>query len=402
MTSTAQSLIYDWNPTSTPRTVQICDETLRDGLQGSIAVMPEVQDRIRLLSYSERLHLSEAVVGFPAQPQAFQESLALCKGAQEAGLTLPLGLLGRMVEDDINAIEEIRQRTGHPIVAWLFVGCSPIRRYVETRDIQKLIDMTRQGIRHAKKLGLPVNFGTEDTSRAEPEVIEQLFQTAIEEGAETVSICDTVGHLTPKGTEKLVRHFRAFLEERQYSTRLDFHAHNDRGLGVANGLAAAEAGIDRIHCTIFGIGERSGNIPLDQLLVNFKLQGYWSAELTPLKAYCQAVQNLLPISLSDNYPIFGSNAFLTQAGVHASTILKAQQQGDSEVAALVYSGVDPQMVGLDYGIQVGPHSGQSNVRFILERLEIDATHQQIEQVLGVARQENRILAEAELRSLISQ
>ena len=402
MSSTAQSLIHDWNPTERHRTVQICDETLRDGLQGSVQSLPTIEQRLELMTYSDQLGLSESVVGFPAQPQSFQEALSIVKGADARGIKMPLGLLGRMVESDIEAIDRIRQQTGHPITAWLFVGCSPIRRYVEARDVDTLVEMTQKGIHYAKQLGLPVNYGTEDTSRAEPKIIERLFKTAIAEGAETVSICDTVGHLTPKGTRAIVQHFRQFIDQNHYPTQLDFHAHNDRGLGVANGLAACEAGIDRIHSTILGIGERAGNIPLDQMLVNMKLQGYWEEDLTPLPDYCDAIQALCDVSLPDNYPILGSNAFLTQAGVHASAILKAEEQGEKEIAALVYSGVNPNIVGLDYGIQVGPHSGQSNVRFILNRLGIHASNQQINQVLTVARTENRIMPENEVTTLLTQ
>lgn len=399
----ATTLIHDWNPTPpaacAKRSIQVCDETLRDGLQGGVKAMPTLENRLRLLTHSDALGLSEAVIGFPAQAAAYQESLTMCQGAQKHGLSIPLGLLGRMVEADIQAIDQIRQVSGHPVVAWLFVGCSPIRRYVETRDIDELERLTRFGIRLAKQLGLPVNYGTEDTARAEPEVAERLFRAAIEEGAETVTICDTVGHLTPLGTQRIVTHFRQFLDQQGWSTRLDFHAHNDRGLGIANGLAAVEAGIDRIHCTTLGIGERSGNIPLDQFLVNLKLQGHWPGDLISLNAYCQDVADLCQVDIPDNYPMFGNNAFLTQAGVHASTILKAEQQGESEIAALVYSGVNPHLVGLDYGIQVGPHSGQSNVNFLLKRQGVETTPKAIDQILAMARTENRILATHEVMAI---
>ena len=226
--------------------------------------------------------------------------------------------------------------------------------------------------------------------------VERLFRAAIEEGAETVTICDTVGHLTPTGTQRLVAHFRKFLDQQNLKARLDFHGHNDRGLGVANALAAVAAGIDRIHCTALGIGERSGNTPLDQFLVNLKMQGQWPRDLTPLSHYCQAVARICQIPVPENYPILGTNAFLTQAGVHASTILKAEMRGETDIAALVYSGVDPNLVGLDYGIQVGPHSGQSNVKFLLYRQGIESTEAMLDQILAKARAENRVLSTTEV------
>lgn len=397
----ASDLIYNWNQESQTdiKPIQICDETLRDGLQGSVKRIPSLTEKLELLSYSDRLNLSEAVVGFPAHDVAFQESLTLCRSAQQQGLRLRLGLLGRMVEADIQSIDRIQQMSGHPVVAWLFVGCSPIRRYAETRDVDELERLTRQGIRLATKLGLPVNYGTEDTARAEPEVVERLFRAAVEEGAETVTICDTVGYLTPTGMQRIVEHFRRFLDQQGLQVRLDFHGHNDRGLGIANALAAIRAGIDRIHCTVLGIGERSGNVPLDLLLVNLKMQGQWLNDLTELNAYCRAVAKVCDHPIPDNYPVFGANAFLTQAGVHASTIFKAEQLGELEIAAQVYSGVDPHLVGLDYGIQVGPHSGHSNVKFLLSRKGMEAAEDTIDRILIKARTENRILDTEEVYAI---
>jgi 2-isopropylmalate synthase len=398
----SSDLIYDWNPKSSgdPKPIQICDETLRDGLQGSVKRLPTLPEKLELLAHSDALGLAEAVVGFPAQEVSYQDALAICQGAQQQGLQLSLGLLGRMVEADIESIHRIQQASGHPVVAWLFVGCSPIRRYVETRNIDELEQLTRAGIRRAKQLGLPVNYGTEDTARAEPEVVERLFRAAIEEGADTVTICDTVGHLTPTGTQQLVTHFRQFLDRHHLKARLDFHGHNDRGLGVANALAAVTAGVDRIHCTALGIGERSGNTPLDQFLVNLKMQGQWTGNLTPLSHYCQDVARLCEMLVPENYPILGANAFLTQAGVHASTILKAELRGETDIAAIVYSGVDPHVVGLDYGIQVGPHSGQSNVKFLLHRQGIEAPETTLDQVLAKARAENRVLSTTEVCEMV--
>jgi 2-isopropylmalate synthase len=394
----SSDLIYDWNPrpSGAIKPVQICDETLRDGLQGGVKRIPTLSEKLDLLAYSNALGLAEAVVGFPAQEVSYQDALAICQGAQQQGLRLSLGLLGRMVKADIHAIHRIQQASGHAVVAWLFVGCSPIRRYVETRNIDELEQLTRSGIRLAKQLGLPVNYGTEDTARAEPEVVERLFRAAIEEGADTVTICDTVGHLTPSGTQRLVEHFRQFLDRHEIKARLDFHGHNDRGLGVANALAAIAAGVDRIHCTALGIGERSGNTPLDQFLVNLKMQGQWPGDLTHLSHYCQEVARICEMPVPENYPILGANAFLTQAGIHASTILKAEMRGEIDIAGLVYSGVDPHLVGLDYGIQVGPYSGQSNVKFLLHRQGIESTEAMLEHILARARAENRVLSTIEV------
>ncbi|MCV3213716.1 LeuA family protein [Plectonema radiosum NIES-515] len=397
----ATDLIYDWNQEllTLPKALQICDDTLRDGLQGGVARMPSVEEKLKLLSKADALGVSTAVVGFPAQAVAYQEALAICEGAQQLGLQLHLGLLGRMVEADIEAIARIQQASGHPVVAYLFVGASPIRRYVETRDVDELEHLTRYGVSLATRLGVPVQFAIEDTARTEPEVVERLFLAAVETGAKALCLCDTVGCLTPTGTERLVKHFRRFIDGQGFEVRLDFHGHNDRGLGVANALAATKAGIDCLECTVFGIGERAGNIPLDVTLVNLKLQGLWQGDLSGLSDYCHEVARVCHLAIPAHYPVFGANAFLTQAGIHASAILKAESRGELDIAALVYCGVDPRLVGLDYGIRVGPYSGRSNVAFILARQGLQVTEQVINQILEKARIENRVLADEEVYNL---
>ena len=395
----ASELIYDWNIDTTSKDIKLCDETLRDGLQGNLPRLPSIEEKLDLLARADRLGVSEASIGFPAQEVAYQEALTLCKGVKQRRLRLRLALLGRMVKSDIEAIANIQQISGHPVSARLVIGCSPIRRYVETNSIEELERLIRYGIGYATKLGLPTVLGMEDTTRAEPKVLERVFQAAVEAGVEVLSICDTVGHITPVGTERIVRHCRQFLDERDYQVGLDFHGHNDRGLGVANALAAIRAGIDRIDCTMLGIGERAGNIPLDLLLVNLKIQGLWSEDISSLKDYAQEVARVCQLTIPPNYPVFGSNAFLTQAGLHASAILKAEIRGEADIAALVYSAIDPNLVGLDYDIQVGPHSGSSNVKFLLHRKGLKVEEQVINLILHKARSENRVLSQEEVYNL---
>ncbi|HEY9673053.1 MAG TPA: LeuA family protein [Waterburya sp.] len=380
--------------------IQLCDETLRDGLQGNLPRLPSVDEKLNLLARAERLGLSEACVSFPAQEVAYQDALALFKKAKERRLRLPLGLVGRMVKSDIEAIANIQQASGYPASAKLaMIGSSPIRRYIETRNLDELERLMRDGVGYAAKLGLPTHVSIEDVTRSEPEVIERLFSAAVESGAVFVSICDTVGHITPFGTERVVRYVRKFLDEQGYKVRLGFHGHNDRGLGVANALAAIRAGVDSIDCTVLGIGERSGNIPLDLTLVNLKMQGLWSGDISSLKDYCQEVARVCQLIVPPNYPVFGSNAFVTQAGTHASAILKAEIRGEPHIAALVYSSIAPYWVGLDYGVQVGPSSGRSNVQFLLHRKGLRVEERVIALILHKARRENRILSQEEVYTI---
>ena len=240
----AEELIYDWNRGTTKsrngRPVQLVDETLRDGLQGGVPRMPSLEQKLELLELTASLGIAEATVGFPAQREAYDQVVALCKGAMERGYDLRFGLLGRMVEPDIRAIHRAREESGAVVAAWLFLGASPIRRYAEKWDRERLETMARKSFALARELELPVNFGIEDSTRTEPEFVESLIRIAADERVETVTICDTVGHLTPAGTRRMIGEYRQFLDSNGFDIQLDFHGHEDRGLSLANSLAAID------------------------------------------------------------------------------------------------------------------------------------------------------------------
>ena len=152
--------------------------------------------------------------------------------------------------------------------------------------------------------------------------------------------------------------------------RVDWHGHCDRGLAVANSMAALMAGAECVHACALGIGERVGNTQMDQMLVNLKLMGIppWAEQdLTKLKEYCQAVSKATGVPIPANYPVVGEDAFRTATGVHAAAVIKAYKKKDIELANAVYSGVPSQMFGLEQIIDIGPMSGKSNVLFWLER-----------------------------------
>ena len=394
-------LVYDWNQSEgNPKVVSLCDETLRDGLEGGVNRLPSLDEKLELLSLAHSSGIGDVMVGFPGQEIAYREALEICKGVSAKGLNTRLGLLGRMVEADIEAIDRIRQASGCSVVAHLFIPCSPIRRFVDQWDIDELERLTRLGVRLANQLGLPVNFSPEDTSRAEPKVVEHLCQVAVEEGATEITVCDTVGYLTPLGTSKLVQHLRHFLDTKVGKVRLDFHGHNDRGLALANSLAAVAAGADCIQGTVLGIGERAGNAPLDLVMINLQMQGLWNCDtLVNLKEYCLEVARLCNLSIPDKYPVFGKQSFSTQMGVHASAILKAKRHHNGELATCVYSGVDPNLVGLNYDVQVGPFSGRANVKFLMHQHNITLADEAIDHILEKARTENRILTKTEILTL---
>src|SRR5258705_6264614 len=173
----------------------------------------------------------------------------------------------RTHRNDIIPIDEISQRAVIPIEACTFLGSSPIRFFAEEWTIDKLLQMTEDAVTFAVKEGLPVMFVTEDTTRANPETIRALYTTAIRCGARALCVCDTVGHATPDGAREVVKFVRGIIDEQGEQVRLDWHGHQDRGLGVINSIAAIQGGADQVHGSALGMGERVRNAPMDQVLV---------------------------------------------------------------------------------------------------------------------------------------
>ncbi|HJV88756.1 MAG TPA: hypothetical protein VJ623_00510, partial [Holophagaceae bacterium] len=161
-----------------------------------------------------------------------------------------------------------------------------------------------------------------------------------------------------------------------------------------------EAGADRLHGSILGIGERCGNVALDQLMMNLILMGYLEADLTDLPGLADRVAELCGFEIPANYPLLGRDAFRTGTGVHAAAIVKALRRGDTELADAVYSGVPAALVNRRQEIEIGPVAGHSNVIYWLESNGHDTSPERIERILGKAKQSNRVLTDDEIRALL--
>jgi 2-isopropylmalate synthase len=181
--------------------------------------------------------------------------------------------------------------------------------------------------------------------------------------------------------------------------RVDWHGHSDRGMAIANSMAAVIAGANCVHACAIGIGERVGNTQMDQMLVNLKLMRIapWAEQdLTKLKQYCQAVSRATNVPIPANYPVVGDDAFRTATGVHAAAIIKAYHKNDVVLANTVYSGVPSHVFGLEQIIDIGPMSGKSNVLFWLERRGIPATDELVDRIFQRAKASDHTLSEVEI------
>lgn len=402
-----QDLIHDWNTAgdavdySTLGPVELDDETLRDGLQCPSVTDPPIAAKIEILHLMCELGIHTADIGLPgAGPRAEADVLALAQEIARARLPIAANCAARTVRADVEPIARVTQKTGVPIEACTFIGSSPIRQYAEDWTIERMLKATEDAVRFAVGEGLSVMYVTEDTTRARPDTLKRLYTLAIECGARRICLADTVGHATPNGVRQLVRFIREeVIAPTGVEVRLDWHGHRDRGLGIANTLAAIEEGVNRVHGTALGIGERVGNTEMDLLLVNLRLLGLHDRNLSQLPRYVEAVSRATGVPIPPSYPVFGHDAFRTGTGVHAAAIIKAQQKGDDWLVDRVYSGIPAGEFGLQQIIEISHVSGMSNVKHWLAAHGYDAADEGLcQHVFALAKQTSRVLSEQEIRA----
>src|ERR1700694_3398169 len=402
-------LIYDWNLASPPAIpagtrVLLNDETLRDGLQNPSVFDPPIEEKIEILHLMESLRIDSVNIGLPgAGARAVADTEALAREIASKRMKIKPNCAARTVEADILPIVEISQRVGIAIEAATFLGTSPIRRLVEDWTVDHLERTTEKAVTFAVEHGLPSMYVTEDTMRTDRETVKRLYSTAIRSGARAIVLCDTVGHATPNGAYNLVKFaIDEVVKPSGERIRVDWHGHNDRGLAIANSLAAVATGAHQVHAAANALGERVGNTPIELMLVNLRLMGLIEQDLFRLKEYCEKVAKATHTTIPPNYPVVGHDAFRTATGVHAAALIKAFRKNDLELANAVYSGVPAHLFGLDQVIEIGPMSGKSNVLFWLEKHRIPADDATVTRIFDAAKQSPRVLSEAEVLALCTE
>jgi 2-isopropylmalate synthase len=400
-------LIHDWNMFTgaeipAGRRVLLNDETLRDGLQNPSVHDPSIGEKIEILHLMESLGIDTVNIGLPgAGPRAYADTEALAREIVSSRMRIRPNAAARTHKNDIQPIIEISEKVGTPIEAATFLGSSPIRRLVEDWTVDHLQRTTEDAVKFAAAAGLPVMYVTEDTMRTDPATVITLYSTAIRAGARAIVLCDTVGHATPRGAYNLVKFaIDEVVKPSGEKIRVDWHGHNDRGLAIANSLAAIAAGADQVHAAALALGERVGNTPMELMLVNLKLFGLIHQDLSQLKKYSVTVSRATHTQIPPNYPVVGRDAFRTATGVHAAAIVKAYKIDDHELANSIYSGVPSHLFGLEQIIEIGPLSGRSNVIYWLEKRGILASDELVDRVFASAKQAERVMTDAEILGIV--
>ena len=340
--------------------VLIFDTTLRDGEQSPGASMG-IDEKLELARALADLGVDIIEAGFPiASPGDFDAVAAI---AREVDGPVIAGL-ARTAREDIERAWDAVRHAARPRIH-VFLATSEIHREHKLRMAkEEIIRRTRDEVSRARERCDDVEFSPEDASRTEPDFLAEVVETAIEAGATTINIPDTVGYAVPEQFAALIRHLRCQVANIDRAI-LSVHCHNDLGLAVANSLAAVLAGARQIECTINGIGERAGNCSLEEVVMAMRTRNDFFNLRTGIRTpglfpTSQLLSQITGLQVQRNKAVVGANAFAHEAGIHQHGMLMNPS---------TYEIMRPEEVGVgESRLVLGKHSGRHAFRRRLEDL----------------------------------
>ena len=331
--------------------IYIFDTTLRDGEQ-TPGVALTVDEKIQIAQKLNNLGVDKIEVGFPASSKGEIES---ARKISDLGLKSTLVGLSRSLKGDIDAVLDSNLDYIHT-----FIGTSPLHRdYKLKMSKSEIIDRAVESVEYAKDHGLTVEFSAEDATRTERDFLFDVFNDVVSAGADFLDVPDTVGILTPILTRDLISDIKD-----NFTTPISVHFHNDFGLATANTLTAVECGANQAHVTVNGLGERTGNCSLEELVMTLKASYGVDLGLDTTRLYSLStlVGRLTGVKMPVNKPIVGDNAFAHESGIHVHGILNN---------ASTYEPMSPEMVGHSRRIVLGKHTGANALKSKLKEYHID-------------------------------
>ena len=342
--------------------IYIFDTTLRDGEQ-TPGVALTVDEKIQIAQKLNNLGVDKIEVGFPASSKGEIES---AKRIGQMDLDSTLVGLSRALKIDVDAVLDADLEYVHT-----FIGTSPLHRdYKLKLTKSEIISKAVETVEYAKDHGLTVEFSAEDATRTERGFLYDVISQVIDAGVDFIDIPDTVGVLTPIVTRELITDIKE-----SFSIPLSVHFHNDFGLATANTLTAIECGADQAHVTVNGLGERTGNCSLEELVMTLK-SSYGidlGLDTTRLYSLSTLVGRLTGVKMPVNKPIVGDNAFAHESGIHVHGILNN---------ASTYEPMSPEMVGHSRRIVLGKHTGANALKSKLKEYHIDLSDEQFYKVFN--------------------
>jgi len=397
---------FDWNaPPTRRRPIDVGDATFCDALQSPSVIDPGQHEKRRLLSLMSELGVRSAALGHPGSgPRQFADALELAREVMRAQMPIDAWCGARASVKDVATVLDVIERSGLDIEVAVSLTVSPILLDAEGITIDRVQEAADASITFAVRTGARVVAVVEDALRTPPEMLAVLLRHVLALGASAVRISDTVGQATPAGTRALLRFASEQVTVRSgRRVRVEWHGQQDRGLALANALAAVEAGADRVLASALGLGERCGTVPLELLLTNLRLTGCWPHTLNALQEYCESAAEAFGVAIAPAHAVVGADAFRIGTGAHATALVKALRAGDRTLADGVCSAVPASLVGAEHRVDVSPVSGLSNVRWWLSQHGYDPTDLVLmREVLLAVKQTQRVATDDELRGIADE
>ena len=346
--------------------IGLTDTTLRDGEQTAGVVFAR-HEKVRIAALLDEIGVSAAEVGYPILGDQEQEAI---QAVVDSGLSLEVIAFCRARPEDVAAAAQC-----HVPAVVISVSTSDIhirRKFGHSREW--VLERVSAASEAARELGLRFTVSAEDASRTDLEFLEQYYEVGIEGGAERVRYCDTLGVDHPFGIYQRVRELKDSLH-----VPLELHMHNDFGMATANVLSGLRAGADGVAVSVGGLGERTGNSSLEEVVMSLKyLYGHdLGIDTTRLREIVEYVADASSRAIPVWKTIVGTNVFAHESGIHVDGVLKNPQN---------YEVFTPEEVGLERQLVVGKHSGSHTIYYKFKEFGIELSQEEAQDILAMARE----------------
>ena len=355
------------------RKILIFDTTLRDGEQSPGASL-NTQEKLQIAHQLARLGVDVIEAGFAAASPGDME--AVSKVAEEVKGPI-IASLARAKKSDIEAAAKALEKAERKRIH-TFIATSPVHVEKKLRmSYEDVVEAAVDAVKLARNYSDDVEFSAEDATRSDWDYLCEIFEKAIDAGATTINVPDTVGYTTPQEYYELISYLMNKIPNIDKVT-VSVHCHNDLGMAVANSLSAVLAGANQVECTINGLGERAGNAALEEIVMALKVRSdfykgcYTDINTKEIYRTSRLVSKLTGIKVQRNKAIVGRNAFAHEAGIHQDGVIKEKT---------TYEIMKPEDIGIDpKRLVLGKHSGKHGLVERLKELGYNLTKEQVEEI----------------------
>lgn len=368
----------------------IRDCTLREGEQAS-EVSLGVKDKVTLAHKLDEVGIHQIQGGYPGRSKIDKETIQIMKKER---IKARVEALVQVFQKDWKEQIDTAVESGADVIGLMYPSSDIRLKYVQKTSRNKMIKRSVNSVTYAAKSGKIIGFAPVDTTRTELEFLKEIYTAVMEAGAEVVSIADTAGAINPSGMRLLVRELLRIVK-----VPICVHCHNDFGLALANAISAVEAGAKIVDGSIGGLGERAGNVSLDELIVTLQILydldlGIKTDLLSDLTKFAFG---LMGLSLPSTKPLVGENAFAHKLDAHVEGVMSYP---------FCYETISPDMVGNTRKLVIGKYSGPFIIKMKLKAFGLIATDDQIHQIIRYVEQKaiekKASLTDEEFRDIVKR